>query len=203
MKVTACIGSGVPGDVLEWGHEIIPGTEQYVFRAPKSSWAQSRRTRPRCRRCESTRYDWSKKTDYRSKASSTHKDHARKMARYGFADTAEQASTLMNLAGVTVEFIQVLFAEAIGELCPGLCGFPERHRIVLNGDLHFDRRDPRFEITPENCGPLCSTCNKQKHRDPWPVFTLRQRFIRENLEQAVPCEPPLRLFNPVEFLVAA
>jgi hypothetical protein len=194
--MTKCIGSGVPGDVLEWGHEIIPGTEPHVFARVGN---QSSYYAKRCRRCASTRYDWSKKVDYRAKASSTHREHAGTMAKFGFAENQAQASSLMVLAGVTREFIQSMFATAIGGLCPGLCGFPDRHPITINGDLHFDWRDPRFPLTPENCGPLCSTCNKQKGQMPWPEFMAQQRALRANLEQAVPLDPPLRLFDPRDF----
>jgi hypothetical protein len=46
----------VPGDVFEWGHDIVRGTEQYMFRVRHTDATGVAYLSTRCVRCESTRY---------------------------------------------------------------------------------------------------------------------------------------------------
>jgi hypothetical protein len=118
----------------------------------------------------------------------------------GFAKDVEQAAMLMDASGVTRSFIAELLRDALGQECPGLCcnaTFDENGRIVIVrfpitrlDDLEFDWRDPRSMLTPENCGPLCGSCNPQKGETPWPEFIAAQRAVLMNLERVMPNPAP-------------
>ena len=142
----------------------------------------------RCKYCTSTRYN-AQRSNMVQKATATHREHADKMVRKGFAPTRAVAIQLMNGSGVTKDFIAAMFREYIGKECPGMCGWPNRHRMTEYPDLQFDWRDPRYPLTPENCGPLCGSCNPQKNDSPWPEFMACQRAIRMSLDQAVAFGP--------------
>lgn len=197
---TQCVGSGVPGDIWEFPHLVLPGTERDMFQTNPNG-SGNRYFRSRCVRCQSTRYYRDRETCL-LKAKTTFVDHAKKYCKYGFAQTVEQAKQLMITAGVTPEYIAgEVFVPAFGKLCPGLCCHAyrndaglvviERHVISEYADLQLDWRDPAYPITPENIGPLCGTCNQQKGPMPWAKFSARQRAILANLEHVPePKQPP-------------
>jgi len=184
----SCVGSGVPGDVFEWGHSVVPGTEVGVF-GPHSRRGDRYLRKRRCYRCESTRYYWLR-GNCTKKAGGAFRKHKKEMVKKGFAANAVEADQLMRSSGVSPEFIAEMFRGAYGKPCPGLCGWPERHTIASYEDLQFDWRDPRYPLSRENCGPLCATCNQQKNVLPWPEFMHRQHAIRMNLERGEPFPPP-------------
>lgn len=182
----SCRGSGVPGDIFEWGHSVIPGTEAGIFPQWRS---KNRYSCLRCYRCESTLY-YSRRADCKQKAATAFREHRKQMVRKDFARDEAEADRMMRGSGVTPEFIAEMFVPMLGQPCPGMCGWPERHIITTYEDLQFDWRDPRYPLSRENCGPLCATCNQQKHDKPWPEFMHRQHSILMNLEHATPFLPP-------------
>lgn len=190
-----CIGSGVPGDPWEFGHAVIPSTEPFMFRGKNSSPTGYE---PRCIRCGSHRWNYRRFHEFRNKASATIRFHARRLTREGVASSYKVARAMLERQGITIDFVAGLFADAINEPCPGLCGFPDRHVITDPADMHLDHRDPAHPMTPENVGVLCSSCNPQKQADPWAKFMARQRAIRANLEQCAGFAAPW-LFDPREF----
>lgn len=121
------------------------------------------------------------------------------MVDRGDAETVDQAKAILIHNGMTPDYIATkIFQPALGEVCPGLCCdayvrdgliVVVRSKIVLAKDLELDWRDPRYPLTPENAGPLCTDCNKQKGDMPWSEFGAIQRAILANLEH-VPPEPP-------------
>jgi hypothetical protein len=198
-----CIGSSVPGDYWEYGHPVLAGTETQMF--PENvDGTGSTYFRHRCFRCRSTLY-YFQREDCAAKAQKTWAEHAKKYVKRGFAEDEEHARLLLTRNGVTPEWIASdVFVPAFGNPCPGLCCHAylnergvlviEQHIITIYPDLHFDWRDPRYPLTPENAGPLCGTCNPQKGEDPWPKFMARQRAILSNLRLVNPDPAPLRLF---------
>lgn len=207
--MSICSGSGVPEDVFEWGHEVIPGTEEYIFLMRTDGKSDNTYSQTRCRRCASTRYHFKENSDFRNKGLATIRKHAVRTVEKGFAPDVERARAQLFLAGVTPEFAASVMLDAVGKACPGFCCDVIKDDRLLLGrrvepyiirdrhDVEFDWRDPRYQLTPENSGPLCPVCNRQKGDIPWPVFMLQQRGIRTNLEQARAFDPPLRLFVPV------
>jgi hypothetical protein len=185
----SCAGSGVPGDIFEFGHSVVPGTEVGIF-GPNPRFGNTY-FRNRCYRCASTRYYWLR-GNCKQKGSVAFRKHRKEMVKKGFAASEAEAEQIMRSSGVTPEFIAEMFRAAFGKPCPGLCGWPERHIITAYEDLQFDWRDPRYPLSKENCGPLCATCNQQKNNKPWPEFMHRQHAIRMNLEHATPHPPPPR-----------
>ena len=194
---TRCTGSSVPGDYFEHGHEIVPGTEDLMF--PLVGGFAGKYQQARCHRCTSHRNAHRSYMDLRPKARHAHASHAKDMVDKGFAVDIATARKLMDGAGVTVEFITDMFTMALGQECPGWCGHIDtdgsyhRHVITEPRDLHFDWQDPRYPLTPENCGPLCHNCNQQKGAMTFPAFMARQRAIVLNMSQRPAPAPPLQL----------
>lgn len=111
------------------------------------------------------------------------------MVKFGLAPTVDIAAGLMNATGLTVAYLAKTALAAIGQPCPGRCFMPtvtggrpacHDHIIAEWNDLHFDWRDPRYPLSPENAGWLCPTCNRQKQQLPWAQFMARQHAIRQN-----------------------
>lgn len=193
-----CIGSGVPSDWFEFGHYILPGTQQLIC-GQYSGDSGVARMRPRCRLCDSTRRYWKRDKDATRKAVQAHRRHADRMVEKGYAADRATAVAMMNGGGVTVAWLAQQFLDAIGQACPGLCFDPEvvdgkpvahDHIITRMGDLQLDWRDPQFPICVENAGVLEGTCNQQKAGRPWAEFMNIQRAIRRNFLEAVRLDPP-------------
>jgi hypothetical protein len=108
------------------------------------------------------------------------------MVRKGLAPSVKMAYLQMDDAGLTVEYIAQVFVDALNKPCPGMCVLDDGrspHIITDPDDLHGDWRDPRYCLTPENFGALCSSCNRQKRSQPWPDFAAQQRAVRTNLDR--------------------
>jgi hypothetical protein len=193
-----CIGSGVPGDWFEFGHYILPGTENLIRASylRKSGLAQMR---SRCRLCDSVRRYWKRDKDATAKAAQAHRRHADRMVAKGQAPDRATAIAMMNGGGVTIAWLAQQFLDAIGKPCPGLCFNPEvvdgspvahPHIITRSADLQLDWRDPQYPICIENAGVLEGTCNQQKAGRPWADFMNTQRAIRRNFLEAPRFGPP-------------
>lgn len=185
-----CIGSGDPTDLFCYGHATITGTEAQMFRGFPTY------KRERCRRCESHRKLYLRNIDLTGKSAAAFQAEARAMVRRGHAPDNATARQLMIESGLTKSYIRdEVFLPALNHPCPGWCGDMVdggfvRFVIEHTGDLELDCRDPRFRISPENCGPLCSNCNPQKYDTPWPQFMERQHAIRVNLANVQPFRAP-------------
>jgi hypothetical protein len=187
-----CIGSTIQGDPWCYGHSIVAGTEHHMLPS-NTNGSGSNYFRQRCGVCRSTKYTFERR-DCRDKAAATRRYHARRMVAKGFAPTVDRALLQLDQAGVTIDWTAATFREALDRPCPGLCvedrtgPDPLAPHLVTLADLEGDWRDPRYCITPENFGPLCKNCNRQKGETPWPAFIARQRAIRENIERSE-CSP--------------
>ncbi len=200
---TSCAGSGVPGDIFEFGHSIVPGTEHDLFPGNRNGGG-SYNFRRRCHRCASHRRYWLRQ-DCTIKASQTYRVHRRDMVKKKFAANEAEAERLMQNNGVTRTFIAEMFRPMIGKPCPGWCGDLEvgtggnrswrRHVFTSYDDLWFDWRDPDVILSAENCGPLCATCQKQKGPNGWTRFMGRQHAIRHNLLHGEAFRPAPTLFD--------
>jgi len=185
---THCVGSGVPGDVFEHGHDVLPGTEKLLF-PTNPDGTGNRYSRWRCFYCQSTRY-YRLRENCEQKAAASLRSHLPKIVKRGFAADVAQARVCLERNGVTKGLVADLFRRAIKQPCPGLCCnvllvdgrvVLDDHVITEWSDLQLDWRNPDFPMTPENIGELCATCNQQKAEMPWPAFIARQRAIRQNL----------------------
>ncbi len=184
-----CIGSGVPSDWFEHGHQILPGTEQHMMFPSNPDKTGSRYFRRRCYRCDSTRRYWRRSTDATAKATKAHRSHARRLVKKGLAPDTETAVSVMVRSGLTVEWLAETALAAIGQPCPGRCfagrivngePFCDDHVITEWADLTLDWREPNQLLTRENVGWLCMGCNKQKQQKPWGEFMACQHAIRQN-----------------------
>lgn len=178
-----CVGSGVPGDHWEHGHEILPGTERQMFPTNPDGTGNTY-FRKRCKRCTSGH---GYKRRAQRKAHQTRRTHAKRMVAKSMAPDIKTAAAMMDDSGLTVTHLEQMFLNAIDKPCPGRCfrnDVDDVHVITEWSDLTLDWRDPDQPLTPENAGPLCMGCNQQKNTLTWSAFMANQHAIRRNFKHA-------------------